>query len=87
MSTDTAPTDQDRLLAELNRLEKANGDQGVRAQVAALAETVKMHCGYFRRDVAEKLSQLGLDYIEQSDVTSADCDGIHADTAAEITEK
>lgn len=81
MSIGHVPDLQDQLLEKL--LHCNPGD----AQVGAYAEMVKMHCGYFRRDVRNMLRQRGLGHIEESDVKDQGWSNETPDSAANLSDK
>ena len=85
MDQHTIPTGdsslQDRLYQQLLRCRPRD------PEVAALASTVKQHCGYFRDDVRQLLRQKELDGVEESDVTDSSGAGNDADEAAELANK
>jgi len=79
--------EQDRLYARLLRLQADPENYSLRSQGIAEPETLKQHTGYFHADISNLLVTLDLGFVEQSDVTSMDCSGLHPDLTAEIAEK
>lgn len=78
---------QDRLLADLQRLEKGGRDVPRLSDVVERAQSVKQHEGFFREDVRVLLGRVGLAHIEQSDVKDAEPVEDVPDQAAEFADK